>query len=154
MLPQRVMILRGSSESKQLAGLVCAFCELVRRIDWTHTGNRGYFSTWFYCNRNNWIDARVLSTLSGVVGNNACIDSGCFYLCVDFLFPQHCPELCDRGVYWCGLLEDVGKRCRAIRQRKKSIEQNSVSFINCVDSTSKSVESTANFAHIFGISHI
>lgn len=33
MLPQRVMILAGSSEPKQLAGLVCEFCELVRGID-------------------------------------------------------------------------------------------------------------------------
>ncbi len=154
MLPQHDMILHGSSESKQLAGLVCAFCELVRRIDWIHTGNRGQFSSCFHYRTNNRIDARVLSTRSRVVHYYPCIDRNYFCLRVDFLFPQHCSELFDRGMHRCGLLEDVGKRCRAIRQRKKSTEQNSVSFINRVDCTSKSVESTENFAHIFGISHI
>ena len=147
------MILRGSSEPKQLAALVCEFCELVRRINPNYIRNWG-ISTWFCYLTSNWIDARVLSTLSGVVDDHPCIDRDYFYLCVDFLFAQHCPELFDRGMHRCGLLENVGKRCWAAGQIKKAAEPNSVSFIDWVDCTIKPVESTTNYAHIFGFSYL
>ena len=85
---------------------------------------------------------------------DTCTDRDYFYLCLGFLFPQHCLELPDRVIHRCGLLENVSKRCGGPRQRKKRAKQNSFSSANWVDYTSIQVESTTNFAHIFGISHL
>jgi hypothetical protein len=114
LLPQRGIIFLSLQSTRLLPALVSELREHAKHTHRTHTSKRGYSSSWYSLNsldslvRDNQSHARLLSPPTRVVGVYPCFYGDYFYLRLDFLLAQYCPELFAWGEHRCGLLKDVG----------------------------------------------